>query len=160
GAPAGTNCQSVTVGTTTMCHAGVLRMLDGRTGEEIWSLDKVGTATTGFAGMSVALGDIDGDGRPDIVAVTGGGKVVVIDGDGKLIAESTAAIPGNGEATFGWGGGLSIADMDGDGHPEIAFGSTVFTTTANSITLKWTGAFGIGGGDPQQALSTFVDLDG
>ena len=35
----GTCCQCTNT-TPTSCHTGVLRMLDGRTGAEIWSLDK------------------------------------------------------------------------------------------------------------------------
>jgi hypothetical protein len=161
GAPNGTNCQSATLGGTnpSMCHTGVLRMLDGKTGEEIWTLTKASAGSVGFAGLSTALGDIDGDGRVDIVAATGEGFVVMIDGDGNVVRQSDKPIPGNGIATFGWGGGLSIADMDGDGFPEIAFGSTVFSTTGGAITLKFTGAFGIGGGGADEALSTFVDLD-
>ncbi len=161
GAPAGQNCQSATLGTgfPSMCHTGVLRMLDGASGAEIWSLDKASSTSQGFAGMSLALGDIDNDGRLDIVAATAEGLVVVIDGDGNVKRTSTAAIPGNASATFGWGGGFSIADMDGDGFPEIAFGSTVFSTTNNALTLKFTGTGGIGGGNVMQALSTFVDLD-
>jgi hypothetical protein len=155
----GTCCQCTNT-TPTACHTGVLRMLDGRTGQEIWSLDKASAASSGFAGMTIAIGDIDGDQRIDILAVTGEGYVVMIDANGKVVRTSDKPIPGNAATSFGWGGGLAIADIDLDGFPEIAFGATVFMTTNNAITLKWTGANGIGGGGVDQALSTFVDLDG
>jgi len=154
----GTCCQCN--GTTpTSCHTGVLRMLDGRTGQEIWSLDKASANSAGFAGFSTALGDVDGDGRVDIVAATGEGYVVLIDANGNVLRTSDKPIPGSGNGSFGWGGGLAIADMDGDGFPEIAFGATVFTTTGGAITLAWTGAGGTAGGI-SESLSTFVDLDG
>lgn len=155
----GTCCQCTNT-TPTACHTGELRMLDGRTGQEIWSLDDAGGGSAGFAGFSIAIGDIDGDGRMDIVAATGEGYVVMIDANGKVVRTSDKPIPGNGNGAFGWGGGLAIADMDGDGYPEIAFGATVFSTKNNAITLQWTGAGGIGGGGVSEALSTFVDLDG
>ena len=50
------------------------------------------------------------------------------------------------DGVFGWGGGLAIADMDGDGFPEIAYASTVFSTSGGTITLRFTGTGGIGGG--------------
>lgn len=155
----GTCCQC-TGNAVSACLTGVLRMLDGRTGQEIWSLDKPDATSTGFAGLSVALGDVDSDGRMDIVAVTGEGYLVLIDANGKVVRTSDKPIPGHGNAAFGWGGGLSIADMDGDGFPEIAYGPTVFTTKNNALTLLFTGTAGIGGGGIQEALSTFVDLDG
>jgi hypothetical protein len=155
----GTNCQGAG-GTPSMCHTGVLRMLDGRTGQEIWSLANDGMGSVGFAGISPALGDVDGDGRVDILVVTGEGFVELIDASGNVVRKSNMPIAGSGAAAFGWGGGLSIADMDGDGFPEIAFGSTVFTTTGGKITLKFTGMYGIGSGGVDEALSTFVDLDG
>src|SRR6185295_16545172 len=68
----GTCCQC-TGATNSACLTGVLRMLDGRTGQEIWSLDKASVNSIGFAGLSTAIGDVDGDGRLDIVAVTGEG---------------------------------------------------------------------------------------
>jgi hypothetical protein len=155
----GTCCQCNNTSPTS-CHTGVLRMLDGRTGAEIWSLDKASPQSDGFAGMSTALGDVDGDGRVDIVAVTGEGYVVLVGADGTVKRTSDKPIPGHANAAFGWGGGLAIADMDGDGFPEIAFGATVFTTTNNAITLAWTGAAGIGGAAVSQALPTFADVDG
>ncbi|MFO0762421.1 MAG: VCBS repeat-containing protein [Byssovorax sp.] len=155
----GTCCQCTNT-TPTGCLTGVLRVLDGRTGQEVWSLDKADANSSGFAGLSVALGDIDGDKQMDIVAVTGEGFVVMVDGKGNVVRTSDKPIPGHGDATFGWGGGLSIADMDNDGFPEIAYGPTVFTTTNNAITRVFSGAAGIGAEGIHEALSTFVDLDG
>ncbi len=162
GAPAGTNCQSANIGggAPSMCHTGVLRMLDGSTGKEIWTLDKPSANSVGFAGMSVAIGDIDGDGRIDIITASGEGYVVMVDSTGKVVRTSDKPLPGVTTATFGWGGGFAIADMDGDGFPEIAFGASVFSTKDGKITLLWTGAKGIGGSGVDEAMSTFVDLDG
>ena len=161
-APAGTNCQSVPMNPgPTMCHTGVLRLLDGRTGKEIWTLDKPFPGSVGFAGSSVALGDIDGDGKPDIAAMSGEGYIVVLDRNGTLLMKSDVPIPNAAtDATFGWGGGLAIADMDGDGAPEIAYGSSVYTTTGGMLKLKFHGAAGIGGDALYDAISTFADIDG
>jgi hypothetical protein len=161
GYPAGTNCQTATLGGTSpsMCHTGALRVLDGSTGEEIWTLANL-PGSVGFAGMSVAIGDVDGDGVMDIVAATGEGNVVLLDSTGALKRTSNMPIPGDASTAFGWGGGLSIADMDGDGFPEISYGATLFTTTNGAITLKFTGAYGMGGGSVTEAISTLADLDG
>lgn len=164
------NSTSTTTGLGTCCHctgaavsrckSGVLRMLDGRSGQEIWSKDVPSTGSVGFAGVSVAIGDVDNDGRMDIAAVTGEGYVVLVDASGNVTRTSDLPIPGSTNGTFGWGGGLAIADMDRDGFPEIAYGRTVYTTTNGAITLKFTGTGGFGGGQIYEALSTFVDLDG
>ena len=142
--------------TPTACHTGVLRMLDGKTGKEVWSLRKASVASSGFAGLSVAIGDIDNDKRIDIVAVTGEGDVVAIDATGKVTRTSDAKIPGNGDASFGWGGGLSIADMDADGFPEVAYGGTVFTTKGGGLKMVFSKTVG----SATTVLSTFADLDG
>jgi hypothetical protein len=163
-AAAGSNCQTATKGGTSpsMCHTGVLRMLDGNTGEEIWTLPSI-PGSIGFAGTSVAIGDVDGDGKIDIVAVTGEGYVVMLDSNGNVERKSNVPIDttaaDESDVAFGWGGGVSIADMDGTGFPDIAFGSTVFSTTGGAITLKFAGTAGIGGGSIMEALSTFVNLD-
>jgi FG-GAP-like repeat len=159
GNPAGTNCQGVAINGTTMCHTGVLRMLDGNTGKEIWSLANDGMGSEGFSGTSAALGDVDVDGRVDIVVATGEGFIELIDSTGKVLRKSDKPVPGHGSATFGWGGGISIADMDGDGFPEIGFGATVYSTMGGKITLLWTGTGGSAGA-ADESLSTFVDLDG
>ncbi len=155
----GTQCAA-----SKTCGQGILRVLDGATGQEIWSLRQASEDSTGFAGFTLALGDIDGDSTKDasgrmnidleIVAVTGEGKVVIVDHLGHVVRTSDQAIPGHTSDSFGWGGGLALADMNGDGFPEIAFKSTLFTTEGGGLTLKYTGASG------GHYLSTFVDLDG
>ncbi|MGZ3416742.1 MAG: FG-GAP repeat domain-containing protein [Polyangiales bacterium] len=142
--------------TPTSCHTGVLRMLNGRTGEEIWSLRKASASSNGFSGLSVAICDLTGDKKMDIAAVTGEGFVVIVDSTGKVVRTSDKAIPGNASDSFGWGGGLAIADMDHDGSPEIAYGHTVFTTAGGGLTML----FGSAPANSDTELSTFVDLDG
>lgn len=155
----GTCCQC-TGAAVSACLKGVLRMLDGRTGQEIWSLDKASAGSSGFAGLSTALGDIDGDGAMDVLAVTGEGHVVMVDGKGNVVRTSDQPIPGSTNGTFGWGGGLAIADVDHDGFPEIAYGPTLFSTTNGAITRVWSGGAGIGAGNIYEALSTFAEIDG
>lgn len=155
----GVNCSSTATGSPTVCHRGALRMIDGSSGKEVWSLDKASDASIGFAGMSTAIGDMDGDGKIDIVAMTGEGYVVIVSAEGKVLRTSDKPVAGAANGGFGWGGGLAIADIDGDGYPEIAFGKTVFTTKDGGLTLAWTGAAGSAGG-VNVSLSTFADLDG
>ena len=154
----GTCCQCTNT-TPTACHTGVLRALDGRTGQTVWSLRTASPTSTGFSATSVAIGDVDADGRMDVVAVTGEGYVVMIDGSGHVVRTSDQPIPNAAAAAdFGWGGGLAIGDMDGDGFPEIAWGATLFHTTGGRITRAWTGAAG-SAGTISEATSIFADVD-
>lgn len=153
-------CCQCTGAAVSACLKGVLRMLDGRTGAEIWSLDKASPNSVGFAGFSTAIGDVDGDGSMDILAVTGEGLVVMLNSKGEVVRTSDLPIPGYTNATFGWGGGLALADMDHDGFPEIAYGPTLYSTKNNTIKREWTGAEGIGADQIYESLSTFTDLDG
>jgi cyclophilin family peptidyl-prolyl cis-trans isomerase len=79
-------------------------------------------APAGFlGGVSIATGDINGDGVPDVVvgAGPGGGPhVKVFSGrDGSLIRSFMAYDPG-----FTGGVNVAVADVDGDGTPDIITG--------------------------------------
>ncbi len=152
-------CCSCDGSATSTCLSGVLRLLDGLTGTEVWSLRRPTPSSVGFAGVSVALGDLDQDGRMEIAAVTGEGYLAVVSGDGTVLAVSTDRIAGAPGGSFGWGGALAVSDMNGDGSPEIAYGNTVFTYVAGAIQLFFQGSGAIGGTGVSSAISLFADLD-
>ena len=143
------------------CATGVLRVLDGSTGAEIWSLDQGSPGDLGFAGTSVALGDVDADGFVDIVALTGDGYPIWIDRNGQVraIADEPVPINPNVGPAFGWGGALSLGDLGGDGTVEVSYGRDVYTISNLGIFKLWQGAGGLGGGYSRM-ISYMVDLDG
>ena len=151
----GTACPS-----SATCRTGVLRAVDGRSGTTLWSLRRAHNGSVGFAGMSTAIGDTNGDGRMEIVAMTGEGKLALVSGEGMVLGVSDKAYPRQDVKSFGWGGGISLGDMDNDGKPEAAYGSTVWTIDGNKITHLFDGPGNASGGSPAWALSFFVDLDG
>jgi len=152
-------CASCGSYTPSTSKTGVLRVLDGASGQEIWSLRKASAGSIGFAGLTIAIGDVDKDGSMDIVAVTGEGHLVLVDASGQVTRTSDKIVPDSTVNSFGWGGALALADMDADGLPEIAYGAAVFTTKGGGITHKFTGTGGRGGGSKTRAISAFVDLD-
>ncbi len=140
------------------CHDGVLRMIDGRTGEEIWSLDKASNTSVGFmAGLSVAIGDFDGDDYMDIAAMTGEGYLVIVDRNGAV--KYTSDLPyGTVNTSTGWGGGLAVADIDLDGWPEIAYADTAWTMKGGALKRIFVGGKGKSVAT-DEALSLFSDVD-
>ena len=91
-------------------HDGVLRVL-GLDGEERWSLD-VGFRIMGApAIMPASAGE-----SPMLVCAAGNGRVVSVTPDGEIVHESTlgAAVEGS----------VVVADVDGDGEPEVLVGTS------------------------------------
>jgi hypothetical protein len=124
-----------------------LVVLDGETGAEKMMIGE------GLGGsISPALGDVDGDGRPDIVVTErrteNGGPaayVVAYDAEGQLIF-SGDKVPGVS------GAALALADLDNDGDVEIFGPGRVFDHLGNALFDEE--------GKPPYPANTAADLDG
>jgi len=122
----------VRIGTFDFLDEGVVRAVSGDGSGLLWT-SPVGTGIQ--AGGNLAVGDIDGDGRVEIVASrfeytdSAEGGLVAFNHDGTLLWES---VPTPLQAVTFWGG-PSIADLTGDGDVEIVFGSTVYEGTTGTV---------------------------
>jgi len=134
-----------------LVEVGILRALNGTNGTELFTVTDTNLRINTAA--SVATGDIDGDGRPEIIAVdSSGARLIAFDSDGTFKWRS-----GNLES-INWGA-PAIADLDENGTPEIIVGRHVLDNTG---TLLWTGTGGTssGGNVGPLSLVSDVDLDG
>ncbi|HZS39695.1 MAG TPA: VCBS repeat-containing protein [Polyangia bacterium] len=104
------------VDATNGCY-GIIRVIDGDTCKDQYS---VGAASLLIGSVTPAIGDLDGDGRPDIVAEHIGGGIAGY----KYDATSNSFVPlwtnySSENATGCHWDSLSIHDLDDDGKPEI-----------------------------------------
>ncbi len=129
---------------------GHLRAVDGRTGAELFTVTD--STFDVRAGGSIAVGDVDLDGRPEIVAeADSGDRLLAFEHDGTFKWRS-AVIPGGVNL-----GGPALADLDRDGTPEIIVGATVLNQDG---TRRWAGTFGRGDNNNTWGpLSLVADLD-
>jgi uncharacterized repeat protein (TIGR01451 family) len=97
-----------------------VRMVDADTGELISEFDAFEPGFQG--GVQTALADLDGDGRNEVIAASGRGRIAewrVFSQDANGDYEQTASGRPFGD---GWKGGLSLAagDFNGDGRTDLA----------------------------------------
>jgi hypothetical protein len=93
-----------------------VRVFDGATGLMI--LDLLAFEPEFRGGVLVSAGDLDGDGRAEIVFsadVGGGPRVAVVDGTGTRLADFF----GVGDPDFRGGARTGVGDLDGDGAAEL-----------------------------------------
>ncbi len=129
---------------------GKIVMLSGDKGELEYTFD---SPIIGY--INPALGDLDGDGIPEIVAGDLYDHVVVFDNKGKVKWTSQDTIDHSGDNGMQHGcEGISIYDLDGDGKPEIIASYDVFSNIGkklfrhNKADSKWC------------QTTTAADLDG
>ena len=136
-----------------LTSAGVLRAISGDGSAEHWSLDAVvcegDTLELSSAG-GVAIGDLEGDGEPDVIAMSLDGRVIALD--------SSGAVKWCSESSFGPRAYPSLADVDGDGQSEVLVGPLFLSSTGAELGY---GEEGMGGTqrDKGKAISYAVDLD-
>ena len=121
---------------------GTLRVVDGATGQEWYAV----TSPRISCSDSVALGDIDHDGLPEIVAVAESDHLVAFEHDGtfKWLSVSTVS--------SGYGA-VALADLEGDGAVEILFGRVCYRADGSQ---RWNG---IGGTGAQISYAADMDAD-
>lgn len=156
GSPSRPSIVVVPASAITSCLApGVVQLLDGATCEPIDSLQDDESLRL-QATVTPALGDIDGDGFPEIVAAGIDGGLLAFDvarpsGELSLLWRSTA--PGGGVDDWKQGfcswTGVSLVDLNDDDEPEIFYEGAVWNNLGERIAIVpgWlptvsTGSFG------------------
>jgi hypothetical protein len=134
----------------TYANAGYLRAFSGDDGTLLFSVYLMTSGTKKYypAGAGgVAMGDVDGDGTPEIATVTSSGDLVLLSNTGTLkwvntsVAASVYAYP-------------TIADMNGDGQAEVIVAGYIVSSTG---TLLGTCA---GATTDAPPVVADIDLDG
>jgi len=125
--------------------SGILRAISGDGQIELLSI--AGQGIYGVSGL--AAGDIDGDGRIEIIANGFGNIVKAFEHDGAL-KWTSPSITGHMELY----GAPAIADLDGDGSPEIIMGRAILNADGS---IRGTGEYGTGS-SPNASVSFAADL--
>jgi len=128
---------------------GVVRAVRGDTGEKLWAVTDPLYRSNSTSNL--AVGDIDGDGLPEVIADGEGKRILAFKGsDGTPLWKSD---PYTGADVSG---SVAIANMDNDGDPEIIFGAAIFDNTGKKLYEGQPG-IGLNGQGP---ISCMADLDG
>jgi hypothetical protein len=147
------------------CDTGhaYIRALDGKMGMEKWPSTVDAYGTNGWVAFcrTPALADLDGDGKPEIVAHRFGGGLIAFHGDGSIFWTSTMTDGVTPYAAYmGWSSAVAIADMNGDGKPEVVSAGVIFD--AKGRLVSGAGREGVGSNGPTTygGNSSVADVDG
>jgi hypothetical protein len=133
----------------------VLRALSGDSGTDVWTVTDTAYRLNGRA--SIAAGDIDGDTHPELLGTgrLSPSPIFAFEHDGTFKWASADAA-GTPTTYTGVSKGIAVADLEGDGSPEIIAGGIVLNANGRE---RWSqggmeGDNSYGGGQP-----TVADLD-
>jgi outer membrane protein assembly factor BamB len=95
-------------------NPGKIACLNGKSGSRMWEMAMPGEIDWGSTAIAVA--DLNGNGRQQIVATDRGGHMICLDENGTTLWMT--------KQKFGFNSAPALVDLDGDGQVEILFGST------------------------------------
>lgn len=127
---------------------GVLRAMSGDTGAELWAYQ--GNGDIQYTG-GAACADLDNDGWQEVIVALPNGAEVV-DHNGTRVWRDTSA-SGHMDGTSDSPG---VADMDGDGSPEVIVGNAIWDANGN---LQGAGRYGTGSSTNVGSGAFAVDID-
>jgi hypothetical protein len=108
---------------------------------------------------SVAVADLNGDGKPDVVGATGGSSVVVLLGNGNGTFQPAVAYDAGGASLS-----VAVADVNGDGKADLLvgnFGGKVAVLLGNGDgTFQSAASYPSGGSASVSVVATDVNADG
>lgn len=140
----------------------------GVDGSETWTFRSSEQYRLGSRLVHVTAADLDGDGVAEILAGLQDQRLLALDHFGQPMWTSDP-VP---LITRSWAGAPSVADLTGDGVPEIVIGHTVLSNTGKLLgagtanagqSYNWYGPLGVPtapGVDAQLSVVADIDLDG
>lgn len=142
--------------------SGELVVYRGDGGGIVWEDDKA----KGAYGSGPALGDIDHDGKPEVVIVREYKSSLLAEGDYTVVAYSwDGQVEWESEhytgADFDYATAINLSDMDHDGHVEIVAGRVILNAdgTLRGVGKYGRGSYGILLGISEASVSAVADLD-
>jgi len=138
---------------------GQIKAVSGKDGHELFTAgapDKVSPWS------EIAVGDINGDGLPEIIAVASDGEhLLAFDHTGQpLWTSDPNPMPFFNLGQVVYTGAISIANLDGQGLPEIVVGASVFDANGHLLgDGRDLGGSTGGGATKRAAISAIADLD-
>ena len=140
------------------CNApGVLRVISGRCNEDGSVMEHFSVATPFLDNSAgLAVGDIDGDGVPDIVGMTRTSGTVAFSNTGAM--KWTSPYPNGADILTAVQ--PSITDLDGDGIAEVLVGRVVLDGATGTIRWRGVGGLGINAFLGPMSFAADIDIDG
>jgi hypothetical protein len=168
--PAGTSPESIVVGDVdgdgetdlVISTASGITILSNSSGTNtIMTFTDITKLSYGGTPAGIALGDIDGDGKPDIVASNSASNNITVLRNQSSPGNFSFGAPSN---FFSWDGTLSIsiADIDGDGKPDIVSGGNETIAISRNLSTPGNISFASSEAFPNSTniYVAVADLDG